>query len=64
MNLEKPLENTMDSQKNKMIVHQKKKKEKEINPLETQMTRFKLSYFGRILQRPNFLEKALMLGQR
>ena len=39
---------------------------KEINPecsLERLMLKLKLQYFGQLMQRPNSLEKTLMLGK-
>ena len=57
--LEKTLESPLDSKEIKPIL-------KEINPeysLEGLMLKLKLQYFGHLMQRPNSLEKTLMLGK-
>ena len=57
--LEKTLESPLDSKEIKSVL-------KEINPeysLEVLMLKLKLQYFGHLIQRPDLLEKTLMLGK-
>ena len=59
MVLEKTLESPLDCKEIQPV------NPKEINPeysLEGLMLKLKLQYFGRLMQRTNSLEKALMLG--
>ena len=60
MVLEKTLESPLDSRRSNQSIL------KEISPeysLEELMLKFKLQYFGHLMQRTDSLEKTLMLGK-